>query len=78
VVDLGNGIPGIFGRVAVDRVVIENTEDLCHYCHSSFWANAFRLILAFPLPAGAVRESRFFGGRPAQKTSLHPTVKINK
>jgi hypothetical protein len=40
--------------------------------------NAFRLILAFPLPAGAVRESRFFGGRPAQKTSLHPTVKINK
>src|SRR4029453_18248792 len=44
VVDLGNGIPGIFGRVAVDRVVIENTEDLCHYCHSSFWADTAQAI----------------------------------
>jgi hypothetical protein len=36
----------------------------------------FRLIPGFPLPAGAKGKSRFFGGRPAQKASLHPIVKI--
>src|SRR5215813_15628504 len=54
VVDLGDRIPRIFRRIAVNRIVVENTKDLCHCCHSSCDGPLWRK----PMPRAGARKGQ--------------------